>query len=113
MMHYDLSRFLCAIEVLWQAGDRLKFVQRTSLGIIGERGDGRPHFLQHIDKSAIRREGEMARPGPRVHLAKCRIVGYKRSRAGIKSVDQQLIQPEIGRNGESSVWRDFDLVRVR
>ena len=55
----------------------------------------------------------MARPGAGMELDKGRIVGRERSSRRVETVNEQLIQAQVCRQGKAVVGRGADRVRVR
>ena len=63
--------------------------------------------------TTVRVEGEVARAGAGLHGGERWVVRGQRARLAIELIDQQLVEAEVGRDGESVRGVEVDRVRVR
>ena len=74
-------------------------VSDSVIGVIGEDGHGVGHLADHIGEAAIGMKRKVARARSRGHLGERRIVGRECSFVGVELVDQDLVEPEVRREG--------------
>ena len=112
-VHADLGARTRSFEVARKRWDRLNLRQSARSRIVGKGGHRGMEFVNHIGVFAVGAKGEVPRPGAGLDLGERRIVGGNRSVFRIELVDHNLVETEIGHEGEAVIGADVDRMGVR
>src|SRR5438105_2613685 len=74
--------------------------QRALGGVVKEGGHGREHLVTDVGEHSGWMKGEMAWPGAGREFRKGRVVGCQRPLRGVEAVDEDLVEAEVGSEGE-------------
>src|SRR6266568_8927457 len=81
--------------------------------VVSECGDTRTHFVDDVDRLSAGSKGKMPRTRARRDFGEGWLARLEGASGGVKAVDEQLIQPQIGRKDKTVVGRHLNRVRVR
>ena len=111
-VHQDLGALARPLEARRQSGERLTFRQSSPPRVPGEGDDRAGHLVDEVDVAPGGLEGEVARPGAGSNLGERRIVRLQRAVLRVEAIDEDLVETEIGHEGEAIGRVDPDAVRV-
>ena len=102
-----------ALDWVGHGGDGLQRLKPSAPGTVAEGGDGLLQLVDHVGKLAARVEAEVARTGAGLELGSVKLGLGDCAGFFVKAKHENLVNAEVGREGELVVWPDMDRVGVR
>src|SRR5262245_48537509 len=114
-MHSHLRRAISGLYALAgrQRRNGLQFRQFAPPRIIAEGRYRAEDFVDHVSVFAVRVKCEVTRAAAWRNRSEGRIVRRERALPRVEAIDEQLVEPEIGGNGEPIIGRKIDGMSVR
>src|SRR5262245_41391604 len=114
-MHSHLRRAISGLYALAgrQRRNGLQFRQLTPSRVIAESRHRAEDFVDDVSVFAVRVKREVTRSAAWRNRSESRVVRRERAFPRVEAINQQLVQPEIGGNGEPIVGRNIDGMSVR
>ena len=112
-MHLDLGGAVSLHRAVRECRNRLQFREHTAFGIVGKRGEGARDLIDNVRVLSVWMKREMARARTGGNFRERRIIGRQLPLFRVEAVNKQLVESEVGGDGESVVGIDVDRMRVR
>src|SRR6266446_897893 len=111
-MDLDLGAGVFSVEVLRQRRNGLDFLQLAAMGVIGVRGQRRPHLINQAEEPSIRMKGQVPRTGPRLDRTRSWVVRSESGPSWVHPVNKNFVETEVTGQGKLVACIGSDEVRM-